>query len=71
LSRFQEKNGDYFILNGTKLWITNSQDAKLFIVMANADFSKGYKGITAFLVERETPGLHVGKKEDKVSSNIM
>jgi alkylation response protein AidB-like acyl-CoA dehydrogenase len=39
----------------------------LFIVLANADFSKGYKGITGFLVERGTPGLEVGKKEDKVS----
>ncbi len=53
-------------MNGTKAWITNSNEAGLFIVMANVDFSKGYKGITAFLVERNTPGLEIGKKEDKL-----
>jgi butyryl-CoA dehydrogenase/short/branched chain acyl-CoA dehydrogenase len=58
--------GDHFDLTGQKLWITNAGEAELFIVIANADPSKGYKGITAFLVERNTPGFKVGKKEDKL-----
>ncbi|KAK6639622.1 hypothetical protein RUM43_007895 [Polyplax serrata] len=60
------QDGDYFILNGSKMWISNSDVAKLFIVFANVDPSRGYKGITTFLVERDTPGLSVGKKEDKL-----
>ncbi|PAV84667.1 hypothetical protein WR25_00759 [Diploscapter pachys] len=59
-------DGNDFIINGSKMWITNSNEANLFIVFANADPSKGYKGITAFLVERGTKGLSVGKKEDKL-----
>ena len=58
--------GDHYELSGHKLWITNAADAELFIVIANADPSKGYKGITAFLVERNTPGFTIGKKEDKL-----
>jgi butyryl-CoA dehydrogenase/short/branched chain acyl-CoA dehydrogenase len=58
--------GDHYELTGQKLWITNAAEAELFIVIANADPSKGYKGITAFLVERSTPGFTVGKKEDKL-----
>lgn len=61
-----EDKGDHYVLNGTKAWITNSGEAGLFIVMANVDFSKGYKGITAFLVDGQNPGLEVGKKEDKL-----
>ena len=61
-----EKRGDKWILNGQKLWITNGAEATLFIVLANIDPSKGYKGITAFLVERGFPGFTVGKKEDKL-----
>ena len=53
-------------LTGRKLWITNGAEAGLFIVFANTDFAKGYKGITAFLVEREFPGFTVGKKELKL-----
>lgn len=60
------KDGNDWILNGTKAWITNSHEAGVFIVMANTDHSKGYKGITAFIVERDFPGLIVGKKEDKL-----
>jgi len=59
-------DGDGFLLNGPKLWITNGGEAKLFLVFATVDPDKGYKGITAFLVERETPGFTVGKKEDKL-----
>lgn len=58
--------GDKYVLNGSKLWITNANEANLFIVFANIDPSKGYKGITAFLVEKDFPGFTVGKKEDKL-----
>ena len=60
------KRGDDWILKGNKLWITNANEAGLFIVFANTDMEKGYRGITAFLVERDTPGFTVGKKEDKL-----
>jgi len=55
-----------WILNGTKAWITNSAEAGIFIVFANADPSKGYKGISAFIISKENPGLKIGKKEDKL-----
>jgi butyryl-CoA dehydrogenase/short/branched chain acyl-CoA dehydrogenase len=58
--------GDHYELTGRKLWITNAAEAELFIVMANLDPAKGYKGITSFLVERTFPGFSVGKKEDKL-----
>ncbi|MFK8138792.1 MAG: acyl-CoA dehydrogenase [Bdellovibrionales bacterium] len=61
-----EESGDDYILNGHKLWITNAGEAELFLVFANTDFEKGYKGITAFLVEKDTPGFNIGKKEDKL-----
>jgi alkylation response protein AidB-like acyl-CoA dehydrogenase len=61
-----EDKGDHYELTGQKLWITNAAEAELFIVLANVDPSKGYKGITAFLVERSFPGFKVGKKEDKL-----
>ncbi len=57
---------DSFILNGNKLWISSAAEAGLFIVFTTTDSSLGYKGITAFLVERGTPGFTVGKKEDKL-----
>lgn len=53
-------------MNGTKVFITNAKEAQLFIIFANVDPSKGYKGITAFLVDRNLPGVSVGKKENKV-----
>ena len=55
-----------YILNGQKLWITNAKEAGLFIVFATVDASAGYKGITAFLIDRNTPGFSVGKKENKL-----
>jgi alkylation response protein AidB-like acyl-CoA dehydrogenase len=61
-----DRKGDTWVLNGRKLWITNGADAGLFIVFANANPEAGYKGITAFLVERGTPGFGIGKKEDKL-----
>src|ERR1700722_16634580 len=60
------KRGDDYVLNGQKLWITNANEAGLFIVFATLDPSAGYKGITAFLVEKDTPGFTLGKKEDKL-----
>ena len=59
-------NGQGFALTGRKLWITNANEADLFIIFATSDPEAGYKGITAFLVERGTPGFTVGKKEDKL-----
>jgi butyryl-CoA dehydrogenase/short/branched chain acyl-CoA dehydrogenase len=55
-----------FRLNGRKLWISNAREAGLFIVFATLDPAAGYKGITAFLVEKGTPGFTVGRKEDKL-----
>jgi alkylation response protein AidB-like acyl-CoA dehydrogenase len=60
------ESGDAFVLTGRKLWITNANEAGLFIVFATVDPSAGYRGITAFLVERGFPGFAVGKKEDKL-----
>jgi butyryl-CoA dehydrogenase len=61
-----EDKGSHYVLNGHKLWITNAHEAGLYLVFANTDFEKGYKGITGFLVERDFPGFKVGKKEDKL-----
>ena len=61
-----EDMGDHWVLNGQKLWITNAFEAGVFIVFANANPDAGYKGITAFLIERDFPGFTVGKKEDKL-----
>jgi alkylation response protein AidB-like acyl-CoA dehydrogenase len=60
------QHGDGFVLNGRKLWITNANEASLFIVFANVNPEAGYRGITAFLVERGFQGFTVGKKEDKL-----
>jgi butyryl-CoA dehydrogenase/short/branched chain acyl-CoA dehydrogenase len=61
-----ELKGDRYFLNGQKLWITNAIEADLFILFATVDRNLGYKGITAFLVQRDFPGFSVGKKEDKL-----
>ncbi len=60
------KKGDEYILNGNKLWITNGAEADIFLVFANIDPEKGYKGITGFVVEKDFEGFSVGKKEDKL-----
>jgi alkylation response protein AidB-like acyl-CoA dehydrogenase len=60
------EDGDAFLLDGRKLWITNANEAGLFIVFATVNPGAGYRGITAFLVERGAPGFSVGKKEDKL-----
>lgn len=59
-------HGDDYFLNGRKLWITNAKEAGVFILFANVNPSAGYKGITAFIVEKNSPGFTVGKKEDKL-----
>lgn len=60
------KQGDSYVLNGKKLWITNAHESSFFIVFANADPALGHRGITAFIVERGFAGFTVGKKEDKL-----
>lgn len=61
-----EKRGDTYVLNGRKLWISNANEAGLFIVFATLNANAGYKGITAFIVEKETAGFSIGRKEDKL-----
>src|SRR5215471_3427128 len=61
-----ELRGDHYVLNGQKLWITNAKEAGIFIIFATLDPAAGYKGITAFIVEKDFPGFSVGKKEDKL-----
>ncbi|XP_043488631.1 short/branched chain specific acyl-CoA dehydrogenase, mitochondrial [Polistes fuscatus] len=61
-----KKDGNDYVINGTKMWISNSDIAGLFLVFANADTSASYRGITTFLVERDTPGVTVGKPEEKL-----
>ena len=61
-----EKRGGGYVLTGRKMWITNGAEAEIYVVFANANPSAGYKGITAFIVERGFPGFSVGKKEDKL-----
>src|SRR5437867_3669046 len=60
------EDGDRFLLTGRKLWITNASEAGLYLLFANANPAAGYRGITAFLIERDFPGFAVGKKEDKL-----
>jgi len=60
------KRDDGYVLNGQKLWITNAKEAGFYIVFATIDPAAGYKGITAFLVEKDMPGFTLGKKEDKL-----
>jgi alkylation response protein AidB-like acyl-CoA dehydrogenase len=61
-----ERKGDEWVLNGNKLWITNAGEAGLFLLFATVDPSKGYRGITGFIVDRDDPGFSVGKREDKL-----
>ena len=61
-----EENGDQFEITGRKLWTTNAKEAGLFILFANVNPEAGYRGITAFLIENDFPGIAVGKKEDKL-----
>ncbi|HVA58316.1 MAG: acyl-CoA dehydrogenase family protein [Gemmatimonadaceae bacterium] len=61
-----ERKGDNWLLTGRKMWITNGAEAQIYVVFANANPEAGYKGITAFVVERGFPGFSVGRKEDKM-----
>jgi alkylation response protein AidB-like acyl-CoA dehydrogenase len=58
--------GDHFVINGRKLWITNGKEAEIFVLFANANPEAGYRGITAFIVEKSFGGFSVGKKENKL-----
>jgi len=58
--------GDYYLLNGTKNWITNGQSASVYLVIAQTDIEKGHKGINAFIVDKNTPGVTIGPKENKL-----
>ncbi|XP_058126417.1 short/branched chain specific acyl-CoA dehydrogenase, mitochondrial [Anopheles ziemanni] len=61
-----KKDGNHYVLNGTKMWISNSDLSGVFLIMANANPSAGYRGITTFIVEREYEGFTVGKRESKL-----
>jgi len=62
-----EKDGDHYILNGTKIFITNGGEAEIYVIIANVDPSKGTRGLTAFIVEKGTPGFEFGKNEKKMA----
>uniref|UniRef100_A0A0K8VCB6 Short/branched chain specific acyl-CoA dehydrogenase, mitochondrial n=1 Tax=Bactrocera latifrons TaxID=174628 RepID=A0A0K8VCB6_BACLA len=66
LKTVAKKDGNHYVINGTKMWISNSDVAGVFLVFANAKPEAGYRGITAFIVDRDTPGLIVNKPEDKL-----
>ncbi len=66
LTATAERDGDHWVLHGSKQWITNGQYADVFVVMAKTTPEGGPKGISAFIVERDTPGLSIGAKEDKL-----
>jgi alkylation response protein AidB-like acyl-CoA dehydrogenase len=59
-------NGDHYVINGVKNWITNGSTASIYLVIAQTDYTKGHKGINAFIVEKDTPGISVGIKENKL-----
>ncbi|XP_076041663.1 short/branched chain specific acyl-CoA dehydrogenase, mitochondrial [Oratosquilla oratoria] len=61
-----KKDGSIYVINGTKMWISSASHSGVFLVMANANPSIGYKGITCFIIDKDTPGLVIGKKEDKL-----
>jgi butyryl-CoA dehydrogenase/short/branched chain acyl-CoA dehydrogenase len=66
LTTIAKEEGDFYILNGRKMWVTNGGEAEIFIVFATVGKQKGYKGITSFIMEKDFPGFMVGKKEDKL-----
>jgi alkylation response protein AidB-like acyl-CoA dehydrogenase len=66
LSTRAAEDGDAFVIDGRKLWITNANEAEIFVVFATVAPEKGYRGITAFVVDRDAPGLGIGRKEDKL-----
>jgi alkylation response protein AidB-like acyl-CoA dehydrogenase len=66
LSTRAVEDGDAFVIDGRKLWITNANEAEIFVVFATVAPERGYRGITAFVVDRDAPGLGIGRKEDKL-----
>jgi alkylation response protein AidB-like acyl-CoA dehydrogenase len=66
MSTVAREDGDHFLITGQKLWITNAKEAGIFLLFANAKPEAGYRGVTAFLIDRDAPGFQVGKKEDKL-----
>jgi len=62
-----ERDGDHYVLNGTKIFITNAGEAGIYVIMANVDVEKGPRGMTAFIVEKGTPGFDFGKNERKMA----
>jgi alkylation response protein AidB-like acyl-CoA dehydrogenase len=66
ISTMAKREGDEYVLNGTKSWITTGDEARIFVVLATLDRSKGHKGITAFIVDAQRPGFRVGKHEEKM-----
>ncbi|MCU1326472.1 MAG: Butyryl-CoA dehydrogenase, partial [Bryobacterales bacterium] len=66
LATTAKADGDAYVLNGRKMWISNAAEAGLFVLFANANPEAGHRGITAFVVDRNTPGFTVGRKEDKL-----
>ncbi|XP_065919575.1 short/branched chain specific acyl-CoA dehydrogenase, mitochondrial-like [Dysidea avara] len=66
-----DKQGEHYVINGEKAWITNAGRGGVFLVMANVDFSKGHKGITAFAVDRDTPGLSVLKRTNQMGLHAV
>jgi len=61
-----KRDGDDWVIDGSKCWISNAMEAGVFVVFANAAPERGHKGITAFIIEKDNPGLKIGKKEDKL-----
>uniref|UniRef100_A0A8I6GLN2 Short/branched chain specific acyl-CoA dehydrogenase, mitochondrial n=1 Tax=Rattus norvegicus TaxID=10116 RepID=A0A8I6GLN2_RAT len=61
-----DKSGNYYVINGSKMWISNAEHAELFLVFANVDPPSGYRGITCFLVDRDTEGFQIGRRENKM-----
>ena len=59
-------NGDHYVINGVKNWITNGSTASIYLVIAQTDYTKGHKGINTFIIEKDTPGISVGIKENKL-----
>ena len=66
-----EKHGDVFVLNGTKMWITNGPDANTYIIYAKTDPEQSSRGITAFIVERDSPGFSRASKLDKLGMRAL
>jgi alkylation response protein AidB-like acyl-CoA dehydrogenase len=66
-----EDKGDYYLLNGTKNWITNGNSASVYLVMAQTDAGKGSRGINTLIVEKNWPGVTVGAKENKLGIRVV